>query len=292
MRLHTALIAVPCLALAAVPVKAQTQASQRQANFRDWDTNRNGVLEKYEFLGHPGNFDAMDANRDGVLSRDEFVDRYRGGEDAPSLNGARGYGDRAYGDNGLRGARLGEFDRNNDGALSRSEWKRQPQNQRLAFFRADRNGDGVISESEFRDQPDANVAESAYDQYDVNNNGMLERREWPRVAEVSFDRADVDRNGEVTFPEYMSPPPVGYRDGRPDRGGRYDRDGRSDRDGYYDRDGRYDRDGVARDRAHFASLDRNRDGWVSLSEFDEGRSTFYRLDRNRDHRLSPDELAF
>lgn len=62
---------------------AESVRQSREAKFREWDTNKDGVLELSEFRGHPGNFHAMDCNHDGVLSLEEFVNRYHCGAALP-----------------------------------------------------------------------------------------------------------------------------------------------------------------------------------------------------------------
>jgi Ca2+-binding EF-hand superfamily protein len=295
MRLSYAVLAVPFLALAAGSASAQT--GDREANFRDWDSNRNGVLEKAEFRGHPGNFDAMDANHDRVLSRDEFVNRYRGGnESLPPVNPP-------VVDSRETAFRM--LDRNNDGVMSRAEWKSQP--QRLAFFRADQNNDGAVSLQEYLNQPAGNVAEAVFDTYDRNDDGVLERREWPADSEVSYNRADRDNDGRVTFTEYMSPLPVDQAVGRFDDIDR-NRNGvitRGDWTGDRASFDRLDRDNdnviTAREfarvpapdnqRAAFDELDRNNNGVITRGEWNADRGTFDRLDRDNDNVLTLREFT-
>lgn len=70
------------------PTSAEAVRQRREAQFREWDTNKDGVLELSEFHGHPGNFRAMDCNHDGVLSLEEFVNRYHCGEAPAAPSGA------------------------------------------------------------------------------------------------------------------------------------------------------------------------------------------------------------
>ena len=67
---------------------AESVRQRREAQFHEWDTNKDGVLELSEFHGHPGNFRAMDCNQDGVLSLEEFVNRYHCGSASAAPSGA------------------------------------------------------------------------------------------------------------------------------------------------------------------------------------------------------------
>jgi Ca2+-binding EF-hand superfamily protein len=300
MRLSHAVLAVPLLALAAGSVSAQVPVPQREANFRDWDTNRNGVLEKAEFRGHPGNFDAMDANNDRVLSLAEFVNRYRGDSQNPPLTPPAA---------DSRELAFRQLDRNGDGFLSRNEWKIQAQAQRLAYARVDRNTDARITLNEFLDQPASYAAEASFDTYDVNDDGVLLRREWPNGADVPFRRADANNDGTVTFVEYVSVPTaddsavVGRfdvldrnRNGVITRG-----EWNADRAAFDRLDRNNDNvitarefataPGVDDERARFDTMDRNNNGVVTRGEWTGDRLTFDRLDRNNDNVITAREFT-
>ena len=93
-------------------------------------------------------------------------------------------------------------DSNNDGVLSRREWR----DEEVAFHLADRNGDGLVTLREYTNLPAVTPAESRFDRADTDGDGVLERGEWRETAE--FDRADRNRDGAVTLNEYLNQPPT------------------------------------------------------------------------------------
>ena len=160
------------------------------------------------------------------------------------------------------------MDRNNDGVITRAEWRGNDQ----SFRNQDWNGDGVLSGDEVRpgrrrqstwaqdwnrdgrvDNIDTQIAQR-YRGYDMDNDNRVARNEWPS-AERIFSRLDTNRDGYLTMQEYSS-------------GGGYTLDAQG---------------GMA---MRFVNIDANRDGWISRSEWAFGRSDFDRLDVNRDNRLS------
>jgi Ca2+-binding EF-hand superfamily protein len=253
-----ALLAAAAVALGAAGASAQ----DRGRRFVDRDLNRDGVLSQEEYVstgGHPGNFRALDVNGDGVLSRGEFVDRSGAVEGAATDPYSRE--GEIYRDNDARGgvyqsAAGPEFERmdtNRDSLLSRAEWYGDSR----VFRRMDTNNDGVVTTSEY----------VAYDQ--ANNDGRLVKD---------------GRNSDGTWGDY--------------RNGDYRKDGAYGTDPYgtdtygrdtYGRGAYYGRDELRTTR--FRSLDRNRDGYLSRSEWTSDRTAFALLDRNRDGRLSSYEFA-
>lgn len=98
----------------------------REDNFGDLDTNRDGRLTRAEWHGSTAVFDALDANRDSVLTRAEAI--------------------------GTEGGARDEFrsvDVNGDGAIGRDEWHWNT----AAFDRLDANRDGRLSRPEFDNSP-------------------------------------------------------------------------------------------------------------------------------------------
>lgn len=283
------------------------QAQTRDENFNSWDQNRNGVLDRGEWTGHPGNFKGMDCNADGVLTREEFVNRYRCDQQSaapPAM--VRQHDD------------FSRLDRDDDGVVERHEWNGNAEKFRVF----DRNNDGVVSRDEWSKPLDENSTEGRFQQQDRNNDGVLSRGEW-KGDRGSFDRMDRNKNGVVTLNEYGNTGVTDGRDGRDGRfneldrnndgvlnrgewvsgreGGRFqevdrNNDGRVTVREYLDRpaarvgDGRFD----TRDRSamagRFGEMDTNDDGILSRWEWRGDAQFFDQLDRNRDARVTRDEF--
>lgn len=160
------------------------------------------------------------------------------------------------------------MDANNDGVITRAEWRGNAQ----SFRNQDWNGDGVLSGEEVRpggrrqaranqdwnrdgrvDGVDAQIAQR-YRGYDMNNDRRVARHEWPG-AERLFARLDANQDGYLTMQEYV-------------QGGGFNLDSL----------------GGAANR--FVNVDRNRDGWITRNEWAFGDVDFTRLDVNRDNRIS------
>lgn len=164
--------------------------------------------------------------------------------------------------------RFQAMDSNNDGTITRQEWRGTDR----AFRNQDWNGDGMLSGDEVRpgarrqanwsqdwnrdgrvDDLDNQIAQR-YRGYDMNGDNRVARNEWPGDTQL-FSRLDTNRDGYLTMSEYTS-------------GGGYNLDARG---------------GPA---FRFANIDSNRDGWITRSEWRFGTADFNRLDVNRDNRLS------
>jgi hypothetical protein len=112
--------------------------------------------------------------------------------------------DRPVGTSGV-GMRFKGLDYNNDGIISREEWKGSSK----AFAVHDWNGDGRLSGDEVR--PGATKPEPGHvgDEHDAalfrgldrDRNGVLTRAEW-RGDRAEFARLDLDRNGVLTPYEF------------------------------------------------------------------------------------------
>jgi hypothetical protein len=97
-------------------------------------------------------------------------------------------------DNRFRG-----MDTNNDGVVTRREWRGNDQ----SFDNQDWNGDGVLSGDEVR--PGARraarrAADHDFDALDVNNNNRIERREWQARGD-EFNRLDANGDNFLTRAE-------------------------------------------------------------------------------------------
>ena len=264
MRIHW-MRALTAVAVLAAPAFAMAQVSAARAQtFRERDTNHDGVLTLEEYGGHPGNFRAMDANGDGVLSFDEFVNRYREGNDnAPAAAPAPQVTTQAPFPSSpvvSAEARFRSMDLNNNGYISRSEWR----GESVSFDVVDRNRDGRITMDEYLNQSAYGTGdlEWRFGQLDRNHDGVINRGEW-RGERLSFDA--VDRNGDnrVTLDEYVNQGTDGYDNGYGSAsGGMQARFEQMDRN----RDGVLSR-GEWRDSTPFRQVDRNNDGVVTLREY-------------------------
>jgi Ca2+-binding EF-hand superfamily protein len=154
--------------------------------------------------------------------------------------------------------RYRNWDRNNDGVISRSEWRGTAQE----FRELDWNGDGMLSGSEVRRGQNADVTttgrwdDQAFEDHDLNNDGRISRAEW-QGDRVMFRQVDRNADNQITRGEFMNAN-VGFNDDRAD---------------------------------DFDSLDVDNSGRVERLEWNGTRASFNRLDANGDGTLSRRELA-
>ena len=203
------------------------------------------------------------------------------------------------------------MDRNNDGVITRREWRGSD----ASFRTHDWNGDNVLSGAEVRAgaaRPDTSEGTPPYDwtqagfeRIDTNRDGRLTRNEWRYdvegfrladrngddvVSRWEFVNADTNMNPEDRFDSLDA-----NNDGRIERS-----EWRSSADAFrwLDRnnDGVLSRREVvgqsqARQFDQFRDLDVNRDGRVTRSEWQSTARSFDRYDRNGDVVLSRAELT-
>lgn len=161
------------------------------------------------------------------------------------------------------------MDANNDGVISRSEWRGSDQ----SFRRHDWNNDGVLSGDELssgwrrRDDRDNGVdgnqgrgeptdwTAQAFDRLDDNRDGSISRQEW-RYSDDAFRRVDRNNDGVVSEREFLG-----------EEG--------------------FDRNPATR----FDALDVNHDGRVSRREWTGSSETFSWLDRDNDGVLTRFEVV-
>lgn len=151
------------------------------------------------------------------------------------------------------------MDTNEDGRITRNEWRGNAQ----SFANHDWNGDGVLSGDEVRpggrddrDWDDENDPWSdRFGRLDRNDDGYLSLSEWPRDQRL-FDRLDLNNDDRLSRSELQE-----LADDRRDR--REERFETLDENG----DGRLSRAEWPGQTDGFARLDRNNDGFLSLREW-------------------------
>ena len=165
--------------------------------------------------------------------------------------------------------RFSEMDDNDDGVITRDEWR----GTRQAWMAADLNRDGVLAGREIwvpagngnqtrapgdfdltlgGNAADQSDAIERFNFLDANRNGRVELREWRGTAQ-SF--AALDRNGDNVLTEAEATGATGTTDAA---------------------------DSIAARRAQFQNLDSDRDDVVRFNEWNGNRGSFNRQDLNRD----------
>lgn len=150
--------------------------------------------------------------------------------------------------------RFRRMDTNNDGAISRSEWRGSPQ----AFNTYDWNNDGALKGEEVsvaaqrrgnRTGQDVEIAsDDRFDYLDINGNGYVDSNEWD-AGRNAFDRLDTNNDGRLARAEFNT----------------------------------------ANTGANFAAIDMNGDGRIRLDEWPWSHTAFDRQDANRDGVVSRTE---
>jgi hypothetical protein len=101
-----------------------------------------------------------------------------------------------------REMRFRGMDRNNDGVITRDEWRGNAR----AFARQDVNRDGVLSGDEVwtdaPGDPQGSPLEASFESKDRNDDGIISRAEWNSDAQT-FARVDSNRDGVITRPEFL-----------------------------------------------------------------------------------------
>jgi Ca2+-binding EF-hand superfamily protein len=170
------------------------------------------------------------------------------------------------------------MDRDQDGVITRDEWRGNDQSFRVH----DWNNDGMLSGDEIRggarrsgripDEDDSSDDRAndfrdwtprAFANLDHNRDGRIARNEW-RASRESFRRADRNNDGTLTRTEFLNE--SGWQN-----------DSESD----WQNDNRVDR---------FDNLDRDNNGIVTRGEWQGNAQRFEALDVNGDGALSRDEV--
>ena len=200
------------------------------------------------------------------------------------------------------------WDQNNDGVITRTEWRGTVQD----FRNRDWNRDGVLSGSELSDQDGtwANQDETSetFASLDRNGDGRVTRREW-RGNQATFLHADRNGDNLVSRLEFRNYNNVAQAADLSDfdlldadGSGRIERDewsgtraafSRMDRngDGVLNRRELQSNDVVPVGVDEFDLLDYNNNGVVSRGEWRDGVASFNRYDVNRDGVVSRREYG-
>jgi len=104
--------------------------------------------------------------------------------------------------------RMKRMDINNDGAISRDEWKGQSD----IFDKIDKNGDGSLTREEFG-AAGRHQGKGRLNQMDANNDSQISRDEWKGDTK-RFSRLDINSDGVITQEEIRA-----RRRNRPNRTG-------------------------------------------------------------------------
>lgn len=239
-------------------------AGSTDTRFQTLDRNRNGVVNRNEWVGESLPFDVVDRNRDNRITADEYVNQPAGGEPE---------------------RRFAVLDRNRNGVVNRGEWRGETMN----FDAVDRNGDNRVTLEEYVGMANygsgtgSSDLETRFVQFDRNRDGVLSRSEWRDTTD--FRRADRNNNGMVTLREYLygnvvyEQPPPGSGPSRSSRFRQLDDNG----------NGYISRDEWPNDRSEFDVLDRDRDGRLTSSEYSDSQvisDQFRRMDYDGDGVLS------
>src|SRR5260221_621885 len=152
-----------------------------EERFRALDRNHNGYLSTSEYRGESVPFRVADRDRDDRISLDEYAS-------ISSISQSGGY-------SAAQDQRFRELDRNNDGQLTRYEWR----GESVDFNTADRNGDRVVTRDEYMAATGGYVGNDPYRRvsYDPRN----ER----------FNGEDRNRDGRISRSELQGAPGTVYR---------------------------------------------------------------------------------
>ena len=220
---------------------------------------------------------------------------------------------------GRAAIRFAEMDRNNDGIITRDEWRGSDRSFEVHDWNRDGklSGDEVVVGAQRQARPvDAGTFDSGEREYefddwtargftalDHDRDGHVSRDEW-HFDRGTFLRADHNRDGVITRAEFLRTDALDD-----DRGDRFmdldvDRNGRLSRSEWHGSrqlfdamDGNHDEAvtrvemiGAEPPPELFSSVDINRDGAIALNEWHWSRPAFDRRDLNHDGRITREEF--
>lgn len=145
-------------------------------SFSNLDYNRDNIVSRSEWRGDIHTFERIDCNRNSQLTRDEFLSQTEC--NTTVSNGT-----------------FRNLDNNNDGYLSRNEWRESNQ----GFINKDCNRDDRMSRVEFITQ---NCSSKTCDitclvrELDSNNDGFIYRNEWQGSSQT-FNQLDQNRDNRL-----------------------------------------------------------------------------------------------
>jgi Ca2+-binding EF-hand superfamily protein len=234
------------------------------------DTNKDGVIQRGEWRGSLQSFRVHDWNRDGMLSGDELrVGRWREGSWEDVDYNPDSPGDFYH----WNESSFTSLDRNRNGIITRAEWPYDL----ATFHRVDRNRDNRLSRTEFLGEASwDDDRDDRFEDLDLNNNGRIERAEW-HGSQDAFLWLDSNRNGWLSRAETtgnVNPRAATNADFR-----RID----------MNNNGRITRDEWFWSRASFDQRDANRDGMLTVREFNSVSDATLARDNARDIRVDPRE---
>jgi Ca2+-binding EF-hand superfamily protein len=155
----------------------QNEGNVDTMKYQGMDRNNDGKIARAEWQAY---FDNYDWNGDGFLSEDEL------------RRGASRYPEAAVSSEQFR-----QIDRNNSGAISRSEWSGTTQD----FDRLDQDRNSHLSVDEFYQR----AWLDQFSELDYNNDRVIAYDEWSPNSRRSFEALDLNRDGKVNRDEFYNP---------------------------------------------------------------------------------------